>query len=258
MALSIISPVNSFVRFGETAAPPLCLWGNVNFCLPVYAVDDWYFQWVIEGTELEIDSLCTQTGDEIEVALVNECGGASILTFAEKPERFRLSTTQVLYNWQEGFPNFTSVVSVGECFRVQLTFTATPYGYPEEVETFCSSCFERIGDDCYTSVVEYGNDEDGFGFKYCNGGDLEGEGEDGSSLDCNPTIVTFVNEATLAIPYTAFLASKYGVIPTVQVWIYDGTGQLINMGITAGFDGYPPTMINLDFGGNASGIAVIR
>jgi hypothetical protein len=50
----------------------------------------------------------------------------------------------------------------------------------------------------------------------------------------------------------------YGDFPTVQVWIYDGTGQLLNMAITAAFDTYPPTMINLDFGGVASGIVVIR
>ncbi len=258
MAITIISPVNSFVRFGETANPPLCIWGNINFCLPIFEQSDWYFQWVIQGTELEIDSLCTQSGDEIEVALVNECGGASVLTFAENPERFRLSETQVLYNWSVGFPNFTSVISVGECFRVQLTLDATPYGYPEEVETFCSNCFERIGDDCYTSVVEYGNDEDGFGFKYCFSGEVDNPDSPVEPVDCSPTVVTFVNVGTLAIPYTALLQSKYGVFPTVQVWVYDGSGALINMGITAGFDGYPPTMINLDFGGPASGIVVIR
>jgi hypothetical protein len=70
--------------------------------------------------------------------------------------------------------------------------------------------------------------------------------------------VTFVSVATLSIPYTALLSDKYGEFPTVQVWIYDGTGQLINMGITAAFDTYPPNMINLDFGGPASGIVVIR
>lgn len=104
--------------------------------------------------------------------------------------------------------------------------------------------------------MEYGNDEDAFGFKYCNGGDLPGETT--PTLDCSPTIVTFVSVATLAIPYTALLQAKYGDFPTVQVWIYDGTGQLLNMGITAAFDTYPPTMINLDMGGISSGIVVIR
>jgi len=257
MAIIIISPVNSFVRFGETAPDPLCIWGAVDFCLPVFADEDVYFQFVIEGTELEIDSLCTQTGDEVTVALVSECNTTPLLTFSEKPERIRLSTTQVLYNWIHGLPGFTSVVAVSACFKIQVTVEATPYGYPDESLVSCSNCLERIADDCYTSVIEYSNEDDAFGFKFCNGGDIEGGGS-GTELDCSPTIVTFVSVATLAIPYTALLQSKYGVFPTVQVWIYDGTGQLLNMGITAAFDTYPPTMINLDFGGSESGIVVIR
>lgn len=254
--LNIISPVNSFIRFNEAAADPLCIWGDVNFCLPVYEDEDIYFQFVIEGTEGEIDSLCTQTGDEITVALVSECNTTPLLTFSEKPERLRLSTTQVLYNWAHGLPGFTSVIDVAQCFKIQVTVQATPYGYPTETDVYCSNCFERIASSCFTSVIEYGNDEDAFGFKYCHGGNLPGETP--TEIDCSPTIVTFVSVATLAIPYTALLQAKYGVFPTVQVWIYDGTGQLLNMGITAAFDTYPPTMINLDFGGSASGIVVIR
>jgi len=258
MAITLINSTHSFIRFNETAADPLCIWGAVDFCLPVYDPEDIYFQFVIDGTESEIDSMCTQSGDEVVVQLVADCAGEILLTFDEKPDRYRLSETQVLYNWTHGFPGFTVPVAVGECFKILLTIQATPYGYPEETDTFCSNCFERIGDDCYTSVVEYGNDEDAFGFKYCYGGDLEGSGSGGSSTECEPTIVTFVGVPTLAIPYTTFLQSKYGVFPTVQVWIYDGSGQLINMGITAAFDTYPPSMINLDFGGTASGIVVIR
>jgi hypothetical protein len=256
MAINIISPTNSFIRFDEAENTALCIWGMVDFCLPVYEDEDVYFQFVIEGEVYDIDSLCTQTGDEVVVSLVNDCGGGSILTFSEKPDRFRLSATQVLYNWTHGLPGFTSVVSAGECFKIQIVVQAAPYGYPEDTDTYCSNCFERIASDCFTSVIEYGNDEDGFGFKYCYGGDLPGDNP--TTLDCSPTIVSFVGVATLAIPYTALLEYKYGVLPTVQVWIYDGSGALVNMGITAGFDTYPPTMINLDFGGTASGIVIIR
>lgn len=255
MALTIISPANSFVRFNEDAAAALCIWGIVDYCLPVYDQSDVYFQFVIDGTEAEIDSMCTQDESEIELALVSECNGAALLTFSQHPQRFRLSLTQVLYNWVSGFPNFESVINTGQCFKVQITVTATPYGYPEEQAVWCSNCFERIADECFTSVVEYGNEEDGFGFKYCYGGNLE----NGSDLEtCEPTVVTFASVATLAIPYTAVLSNKYGPFPTVQVWIYDGTGQLLNMGITASFDTYPPTMLNFDFGGVSSGIIVIR
>lgn len=255
MAVTIVSPTHSFVRFGEAAADALCIWGNINYCLPVYDPEDWYFQWVVEGSESEIDSMCTQDGSEISVSLVSDCLAAPLITFSELPERVRLSTTQMLYNWRNGFPGFTGVVAVGECFKVQITIAATPYGYPEEEVTSCSNCFERIASDCFTSVIEFGNDEDDFGYKYCYGGNLPGSDD---MIECDPTIVTFVSVATLAIPYTALLQDQYGEFPTVQVWIYDGTGQLVNMGIQAAFDTYPPSMINLDFGGTASGIVVIR
>jgi len=257
MAVTIISPVNSFVRFGDAAAAPLCIWGNINYCLPVYDQEDVYFQFVVNGTELEIDSLCTQSGDEVTVNLVTECDDAPLITFTEKPDRFRLSETQVLYNWPYGLPNFTSVVAVGSCFKIQVVIEATPYGYPDETLVECSNCFERIGDDCFTSVIEFSNDEDAFGYKYCYGGEVDSP-DIPADQDCEPTITTFASVATLQIPYTAFLQSKYGDFPTVQVWIYDGTGQLLNMGITASFDAYPPTMISFDFGGTASGIIIMR
>ena len=256
MALTIISPQHSFIRFNEAAADALCIWGTINFCLPVYDPEDIYFQFVIEGTEDEIDSLCTQTGGEVTIQLVTDCNTDPLITFTERPERYRLSATQVIYNWTHGVPGFISVVTVGVCFKIQVTVQATPYGYPMETLVACSNCFERIANECFTSVIEYGNDDDAFGFKYCNSGDIETDPP--ASIDCSPTIVTFVSVGTLAIPYTAFLKAKYGVFPTVQVWIYDGAGQLVNMGITAAFDTYPPTMINLDFGGTASGIVVIR
>jgi hypothetical protein len=142
-------------------------------------------------------------------------------------------------------PNFTSVIAVNECFKIQVTISGTE---------FCSNCFERIPSDCFTSVIEYGNDEDAFGFKYCYSGNLE----DDTVISCEPTIVNFISVPTLIIPYTASLQASYGAFPTVQAWVYDGMGQLVNMGITIAFDTYPPTLINLDFGGISTGIVIIR
>ena len=75
---------------------------------------------------------------------------------------------------------------------------------------------------------------------------------------CYPTVVPFTSVATLDIPYTSQMALKYGDVPTVQTWIYDGLGRLVFMGISASFDANPVTLISLDFGGVASGIVVIK
>lgn len=245
MAITILNSANSFVRFGEATPEAVCFWGDLNFCLPIYAQSDVNFQWVVQGTEAEINALCTLAATEVVVSLVSDCGEASLITFAQKPNRFRLSLTQLLYNWGHGLPNFTSVIQDAQCFRIQVAMNGTK---------FCSNCFERIADDCYTSVIEYGNDEDIFGFKYCFAGNID----DAVVISCEPTIVNFINVSTLAIPYTASLQASYGNFPTVQAWIYDGMGQLVNTGITIAFDTYPPTMINLDFGGVATGIVIIR
>lgn len=248
MGIRIISPANSFVRFSEACSFNDCNFGNVEFNLPVYEQGDVSTQWVIEAdTPEEADALCTQDASEVEVSLVDDCAyGEGLIDFTQKPSRFRISPTQILYNWSNGFPGFPGPILVNQCFKMRVTVAGVQ---------FCSNCFERIGDPCFTSVLQYSNDEDAFGFKYCYGGEVPGGG---GATECAPTIITFTNVPTLTIPYTALLQNSYGAVPTIQVWIYDGDGNLVNMGITAKFDTYPPTQLLFDFGGPASGIIVIR
>ncbi len=79
-----------------------------------------------------------------------------------------------------------------------------------------------------------------------------------SSECCDPHIVAFTDVSELEIIYTATMRAKYGDIPTVQVWIYDDANRLVNMGVSVIFDANPATTINIDLGGPASGIVVIR
>ena len=246
MAISIISPSHSFVRFNEPEPVDLCIWGAVSYCLPVYEADDVAFQWVMQGTEEEIDALCTTDGSEVAVSIVEDCDGTDLIIFAQKPQRFRLSSTQVLYNWPHGVPGFNTVVDVNKCFKIKVTYGEF---------SACTNCFERVADDCYSSVLEYGNDGDAYGFKYCYGGEITSPP---AQDPCEPLVIQCINQSTLSIPYTAGLKAQFGEVPTVQVWVDNGSGELQNLGITATFDGYPVNMINIDFGGPASGIVVIR
>jgi hypothetical protein len=254
MAITLINSQNSFIRFDEPSAAQLCIWGSVDYCLPVYDESDIAFQFVLVGTEEEIDQLCGNDvfEDKVQFSLINngDCDGEPLIVFSEYAQRYRLSATQMLYNWPHGVPGFSTVVAINKCFQIRVLISL-----PYQNSWFCSNCFERIADDCFTSVIEYGNDEDAFGFKYCYGGDLN---VPAVGVDCSPTIIQFINQATLTIPYTSILKDKYGDAPVVQVWIYDSIGQLINMGITAAFDAYPVTVISLDFGGTATGIVIIR
>lgn len=246
MGLTILTPTNSFVRFDGENTVNHCIHGSFTQCLPVFAEADVAFQFMVQAdTVAEADALCSPYNSNLQIGLVRDCDQEAFdVEFGELPDRFRISDLQVLYNWEHGFPGMLAEMAVGECFYVRIIV---------EEETACSNCFERIGDDCFSSVVEYGNDENFGGFNYCNSGGVDTpEGE-----TCEPTVVTFTNESSLSIPYTTSMQDKYGAVPTVQVWIYID-GELQNVGVVATFDAMPPGVINVDFGGINSGIIVIR
>lgn len=249
MAYGITTPVQSFVQFEETGRIDHCIFEKLNFCLPVFQPDDVSFQFIITGTESEINALFGVYGSPIAIGIVKSCDDQDFLLeftsnpYVDAPEMYRIASTQLLVNWAHGVPGFTSVIDYNECFKIRVEVGSLQ---------FCSNCFERTADDCYTSVIEYGCDENCYGFNYC-GGAADGQEE----LSCDPTIITFTNQSTLSIPYTASLIASYGLVPTVQVWISDGT-NLVNMGITSTFDDYPPSVLGFDFGGPATGIIVIK
>lgn len=250
MAYSITSPSQSFVQFNETGKVDHCIFDKINFCLPVFEDGDIAFQFVVMGLESEIDVLCGIYGSNISIGIVRDCDDTDFLLeftanpYNDVPSIFRLSSTTLLANWSHGFPGFTNVIGYKECFKIRVKIG---------LQEFCSNCFERTADSCFTSVVEYGCDENCFGFNYCGSGETISAGE----VSCEPTVITFTNQSTLAIPYTQSLRDAYGDVPSIQVWISDGT-DLVNMGITAVLDTYPPNVLSFDFGGPASGIIVIK
>jgi hypothetical protein len=253
MAYSITSPQASFVQFNETGRVDHCIFDRLNVCLPVYEDEDVKFQVFISGTETEIDALCGIYGSPISVGIVSDCDDPGFLQEYTAslygdyaPHLFRLGPTQLLMNWNHGFPGFTGVVGEGGCFNIRVEIG---------VQQWCSNCFSRITDSCFTSVVEYGSDENAFGFNYCSSGEIETDGDTG---DCEKTYITFVNQSTLSVPYTAQMLSDYGNIPTVQAWIYNEDGELVNASFQISLDGYPPNFINVDFGGPASGVLILK
>lgn len=250
MAYSIISPRNSFIQFAESGSVQSCNFPDINLCLPVYLSDDVYFQFVVTaGSVEEADQLCDLGNGLLDVGLSLEANGEFDLLFTEKPDRYRLSDFQVLYNWQHGLPAFDSIVSVGQCFVIKVRLAGAEVYTTYEA---WSNCLQRIGSDCHTSVIEYGNEDNAFGFSYCNA-----EPVDTGETDCDPTFIQFTNQSTLTIPYTASMSAKYGDAPTLKVWIYDTNGELVNMMVRQAFDTYPPTELRFDFGGPATGIIKI-
>lgn len=250
MGVEIRSPRFSFVRFGTQDNYQTCNPLEVQFCLPIYAHDDIAFQFVaIADTAAEADALCDFANDLVTVGLVDDCDSDFSLNFKTAatltPERFRIGEKQVLYNWAHGIPGFDSIYNVDDCFRIKILIEHPTAG---DI-TACSNCLQRIPEDCYTSVIQYGSTQNVFDFNYCGGGDLIEEDE---SPCPEATIIQFIDAETLSIPYTAVMAANYGAVPTVEVFILDN-GEYIKPVIRVGFDAYPPTTIIADLGGMASG-----
>lgn len=248
MAYEIISPTNSFIGFNRSETINHCIHGSFSTCLPVYEESDIAFQFVIEAdTEAQADALCSPYGSGIDMGLVLDCDQEGFThEFTETPDRFRISPLQVLYNWPHGVPGMIANVDISECFYIRVVVDNVEY---------CTNCFQRIGDPCFTSVIEYGNDENFAGFNYCNAGAIDSGGETGT---CEPEVYSFTNQEQVVIPYTASLIDRFGAVPTVQVWIYDEMGVLTNMGVVAIFDAMPPSLVTVSMGGPASGIIIIR
>jgi hypothetical protein len=246
MAISIQAPRFSFVQFNESGDVSNCLGEILNLCLPIFSEDDLNFQFVITSTSEEEANNIAGGIIPVQIGIVRECEDELLTTFTATMERFKIGTNSVLFNFKEGLADFADYIEVGECFLVKVIVTVSM------VETsFCSNCFQRIGDDCHTSIVEYGADDNAFGFNYCAGFDEEVPVVNGT---CEPTFITFTNQGTLTIPYTASLQDAYGNFRSVEVWIRDENNDLVKSIVEVKLDSYPPNVININFGGNATGL----
>jgi hypothetical protein len=231
----------SFITFDETDTVSACNWDPAQLCLPVYAQGDIAFQFIISAdTEEEADALCAIDDQVINIGTVAGCD-EEITPFADTIVRYRANALQVSYYWPYGITTLSNY-DINQCFRI---------GVEVFDQFFCSNCFIRIGDDCHTSVIEYGGDENAFGFLYCAGVAI-----DEDATDCDPLEILFTNQATMTIPWTAYLQSKFGTVPKITVWTYDGS-ELVIAGNVVKLDAYPPTELRFDFGGVNSGLVRI-
>jgi len=250
MPYSLAAPPNSFVQFAVSDQIQSCEFPDIELCLPVYEDNDVSFQFIVTAdSEEEADALCDLTNTKVAIGITSDCAEGFLLQFSEKPERYRIGLKKVLYNWGHGLPDFATVISRRECFHIKIIINS--------LYSFCSNCFQRITETCHTSVIEYSNEDDYAGFNYCNSASGDDESIPGGQC-FDPTIIQFTNVPTLTIPYTAALQLKYGNSPSVSAWLYDADSILTNMGVRISFDAYPPTVIRVDLGGNASGILVVR
>jgi len=161
MAIAIINNDHSFIQFNAPDSFMHCVFGEIRQCLPVINPDDIAFQFVVTAdSPAEADDLCEAAGYNVDVQLVRHCNdSAPIIEFGAHPTTFRINTNQIAYDFNSGFPGFPYDLKPNECFYIRIKI--------DDVIKGCSNCLQRITDECFTSVVEYGNEDDAFGFEYC-------------------------------------------------------------------------------------------
>jgi hypothetical protein len=254
MAVNILSPKFSFIEFDRNTPVVSNNFEVQGMCLPYVDNNDIAFQFLTyTSTKAETDFICA-SNPAFRMGLVFNPGDLATfydMPVGNQPSRYRLDDTTILWLWPHGFPGVAhgDFGAYGKCFYIRVEI-ATDLGWT----AFHSNCFQYIQSDAFTAVVEYGGDENQFGFNYCFDDDVL---VPGSPAICVPTFLPFNNLSTLIIPVTAQMTDMYGSLPSAQVWIYDVTGELVETYIRAAYDAYPPTQLRFDFGGPASGVIKI-
>lgn len=170
MAIKITTPRLSFIQLG---CPEKCI------CYPIVNEDELKFQILIEtDTILQSDDIMASVPGNFNLLIVDgidNCTQSQILantihdfavSISGGPvfnfQRIRISPKKVLLYWPYGLPLLNDFVNCEQVFSlaISLYFNSTLY-----VQRL--NCFKKVCDTDYTSVLEYSNNEDGYGFNYC-------------------------------------------------------------------------------------------
>jgi hypothetical protein len=195
--MQIVNPTYSFVKFGSAPVVNNYCDGVQDFCIPVIEETDTYFQFKItSAVYAEIQALMSAPADDLQLVLLSGSGNTSAsiaantlrnwtvadgLTF----ERYRTGLYEVTFLWKRAFKDIKTLLACDGCFQLAIIKGAVTTGGGELSDEFSdefstdagvtiydlsaiSNCFKRFCDDCYTSILEYYNDDDYADFGYCN------------------------------------------------------------------------------------------
>lgn len=197
--MQIVNPKYSFVKFDSPEAINTCCNGDQEFCIPVIEETDTYFQVKLTSTVYsEIQDMMDDdsegaaeafhllllagsgnTPDNFVDNLLRDWTFQDHLTF----EKFRTGLFEITLQWKSPFKDIKTLLDCGDCF--QLAFIRAGEFSAEFSDEFSdefdidgttiaydfiaiSNCFKRACEDCFTSVLEYYNDDDYAEFRYCN------------------------------------------------------------------------------------------
>lgn len=146
---------NSFITFNEVIYLTQRDCAIIRpFCLPVFEPSDISFQIQIDT---DIEEFTTQT-PIVEVQV-----GETKYNVTEATVNIEL-IADTIYSVSYVFEgsNLLDNVDIGECFNIVISFEVDEVRYTSTSIT----CLQRVADTCFTSKLEYSNNENAFGFIY--------------------------------------------------------------------------------------------
>jgi len=155
--MTITSPKYNFVRFGSPEENPCCDMDN-TFCVPIFSDSDNFFQVKTDADATLQLVLLRGTGNDASTLSANTLRNWTSgdgLSF----DKYNTGPGAYIHVWQHAFFNFATYIKCDECFQLALIGGDAPV---------FSNPFKRICSDCYTSIVEFYNDDNYAGFEYCN------------------------------------------------------------------------------------------
>ncbi|MDF2381326.1 hypothetical protein JMG10_07610 [Nostoc ellipsosporum NOK] len=167
----ILSPKYSLVDFNPST-PPACCQGADEIVLPVAANDDLIFQVRVKAISVAAANVIFEHPAEAMQLRLASLDGSVIHNWTVTDgllfEKYRTDIDEITYLWRVPLAGLTEdLVDCDQCFRLQVMGTFTFDSEPEQVQ--CNSnVFRRICNSCYTSVIEYFNEESYADFHYCN------------------------------------------------------------------------------------------
>ena len=165
----LVSPKYSFVDFNPPANTQCCE-GKGELPLPIATDNDLQFQVNADCSTIDVaNNIMANADNLIQLKLLSQAG--EVLhdwTSVEnwKFKKYRTSEKIVTFLWYRPLTNIINLVPSSECFslRVMAQFDIGAVVLEKQAD---SNLFHINTNSCYTSLLEYINDEDYAGFNYC-------------------------------------------------------------------------------------------
>ena len=167
----IVSPKYSFINFNIADTSEKCCMGDNIFCLPVVNDDDIIFQFNLNfDTLANTNHAWSAPHDVVKLSLL-DVTGAELHNWTTTDslyfEKYRTGLTSITYIWRNGLTGLADLIACDKCFSLHVSADFTLGGTAHHKDA-TSNCLIRKCNDCFTSVIEYYNDDDYAEFEYCN------------------------------------------------------------------------------------------